>query len=77
MISYRPLSTYKHDGQIMHPKLSYALPPGMGKAMVNLALFEVVSVAPDVDLSGMIWDDKTERADYLAPESIVLEQNTP
>lgn len=60
MASYRPLVLYKHGGHILHPKLTYGLPPGMGKKMVEFGIFEKVEAPADVDLSGMDWDEGTQ-----------------
>lgn len=70
MASYRPLIVYRHDGQTLHPKLTYALPPGMGNAMVKLGFFEKVEQLAEVDLSGMDWNSKTVAAFELVPASM-------
>ena len=70
MNSYRPLKPYMHDGRLLHPKLTYALPPGLGRAMVEFGHFEKSDEPPDMDLSGMAWNDNTQRFDTLVPDPI-------
>lgn len=67
---YSPKTPYIHDGQRLHPKLSYALPTGMGERMVDLGLFDYVDGTPDIDLSAMPWDDGTVRGSQLTPDPL-------
>lgn len=73
-MAYSPKTPYVHDGHQLHPKLSYALPEGMGERMVDLGLFVEVEGEPDLDLSSMPWDSGTVRGSVVTPDSLTHEQ---
>lgn len=76
-MSFKPLSPYMHDGQRLHPKLAYTLPPGMGEKLVALGLFAESEDPADVDLSHVAWDADTRRADHVSPSPLTNAQNAP
>lgn len=58
-MAFRPNAPYKHDGQILHPKLSYALPAAMEKSLVAWGLGASEKGEADIDLSALEWDINT------------------
>lgn len=76
-MAYSPKTPYIHDGHKLHPKLSYALPPGMGERMVQLGVFVEVEGPADVDLSAIAWDARTVLSGTVKPDPLVHPQDVP
>ena len=74
-MSFRPLTPYMHDGHRLHPKLTYALPAGMGEQLEDLGLFEPSADPADVDLSGLPWSG-VGASDSLAPQPLGHDQGS-
>lgn len=72
-MSWRPVGPYMHDGHRLHPKLSYALPAGMGEQLRDLGLFVADPDPADIDLSGLPWAG-AGLSDSVVPASLGHEQ---
>ncbi len=58
-MAFQPSAPYRHDGQTLHPKLTYTLPAGMEAALVSMGFGASVDGPADLDLSHLTWDAAT------------------
>ncbi len=75
--AYSPLNGfYRHDGHILHPDVSYDLPPGMGDWMVQQGLFrEVPRTSLTIPLEFIFWDPNTVKMQVVVPDVLGHNQN--
>ena len=76
-MAFKPTAPYRHDGQTLHPKLTYALPAAMEAFLVANGLGTVEAGPADIDMTHLAWESGTKlyQGGGVAPAPIVHPQD--
>ena len=56
LVSIRTAQPYRHQGELLHPKLAYGVPTDVAAGMEALGLAARVDEPADVELPLLTWD---------------------
>lgn len=74
LFAIQTVQPYRHQGELLHPKLVYAVPEAVAEGLVGLGLAARSAQDADVELPFLTWDDVVASSG-VQPAPIVSDQS--